>query len=219
MSTLVLDVNETLSDMRPVARRFADLGAPEHLAALWFTGLLRDGFGLAAAGSEARFADLAADSLRSVLHGVPVDRDADAALAHVMDGFRRLEVHPDVPEGVAALREAGFRLVTLSNGPASVAEALLGAAGLRDSFEALLSVEDAGAWKPTRRAYEHAARTCGTDPAEMALVAVHPWDVDGAMRAGMGGVWLDRDGSPYPRVFLEPTVTVRALPDLAGRLG
>jgi 2-haloacid dehalogenase len=35
-SVIVFDVNETLSDMSPMAQRFADIGAPEHLAKLWF---------------------------------------------------------------------------------------------------------------------------------------------------------------------------------------
>ncbi len=46
-SVIVFDVNETLSDMAPLARRFADVGAPELLAQVWFASLLRDGFALA----------------------------------------------------------------------------------------------------------------------------------------------------------------------------
>ena len=53
-SVVVFDVNETLSDMSPMARRFADVGAPEHLAKLWFATLLRDGFALTAARSAWR---------------------------------------------------------------------------------------------------------------------------------------------------------------------
>jgi 2-haloacid dehalogenase len=41
---IVLDVNETLSDMAPMGQRFADVGAPPLLAKVWFASLLRDGF-------------------------------------------------------------------------------------------------------------------------------------------------------------------------------
>ena len=51
---VVFDVNETLSDMAPLAQRFADLGAPPHLARLWFASLLRDAFARTAAGSAER---------------------------------------------------------------------------------------------------------------------------------------------------------------------
>jgi len=47
---VVFDVNETLSDMAPLAQRFADIGAPPALARLWFAALLRDGFARTAAG-------------------------------------------------------------------------------------------------------------------------------------------------------------------------
>ena len=47
---LVFDVNETLSDMAPLADRFVDVGTPEHLAKLWFAELLRDGFAVTVAG-------------------------------------------------------------------------------------------------------------------------------------------------------------------------
>ena len=46
-----------------------------------------------------------------------------------MDGFAALELHADVASGIDRLHEDGFRLVTLSNGSASVAERLLTAGG------------------------------------------------------------------------------------------
>ncbi|HXV92681.1 MAG TPA: HAD-IA family hydrolase, partial [Pseudonocardia sp.] len=155
---------------------------------------------------------------RSVLSGLALDRDLDAAVAHVLDGFSQLSVHPDVPDGVRALRAGDHRLVTLSNGSAQVAEQLLTRAGIRDEFERLLSVEEAGVWKPARAAYLHAAGACAVEPDEMLLVAVHPWDVDGAAHAGLRTAWLDRSGAPYPSYFTPPDLTVASLPELATRL-
>ena len=215
---VVFDVNETLSDLRPLVRRFADVGAPPHLLRVWFAGVLRDGFALTAAGAGERFAVLAADGLRSVLHGLPLDRDVDAAVEHVLAGFAALGVHPDVPDGVRALRAAGCRLVTLSNGSVDVAERLLIGAGVRAEFARLLSVEDAGVWKPARGAYRYAAQVCGVDAADMMLVAVHPWDIDGARRAGLKAAWVDRTGAPYPAYFTRPSVTATGLGDLARRV-
>lgn len=82
-----------------------------------------------------------------------------------------------------------------------------------------MSVEDAGAWKPDREAYDYAARECGTAPDDMLLVAAHPWDIDGAARAGMHTAWINRSGLPYPGHFTPPERTVTALADLAGQLG
>ena len=64
---VVFDVNETLSDMAPIAERFADLGVGGHLADVWFASLLRDGFALTAAGAPQPFATVAEGLLRVVL--------------------------------------------------------------------------------------------------------------------------------------------------------
>lgn len=50
------------------------------------------------------------------------------------------------------------------------------------------------------------------------LVAVHPWDVDGAARAGLRSCWIDRTGAPYPLRFRRPDLVADGLDDLARRL-
>lgn len=215
---LIFDVNETLSDMSPMAKRFEDVGAPAHLAVAWFAGLLRDGFALTAADSTDTFAHLAAESLRVSFHGLPLNRAAAHAVTYVMDGFAGLPVHADVPAGIAELATSGIRLVTLSNGSATVAEALFERAGIREHFERLLTVEDAGRWKPAPEAYTYALQQCGVDPEEAMLVAVHPWDIDGASRAGLATAWLNRAGGPYPEYFRAPDVHAASLTDLADQL-
>jgi len=156
--------------------------------------------------------------LRTLLAPEELDRDLDQGVQHVMSGFTGLPLHPDVPDGVRALRDLGLRLVTLTNGSTAVAEQLFAQAGLREAFETLLSVDDAGAWKPDPAAYANAARTCRVEAAEMLLVAVHPWDIDGASRAGLSTAWVSRVGTDYPGHFRPPTHTVRALPELAALL-
>ena len=216
---LVLDVNETLSDMAPMAGRFADVGAPEHLASLWFAELLRDGFARTASGESEAFAVLGAEALRVRLHALELDRPLEEAVDHVMQGFSELAVHPDVVPGITALAEQGMRLVTLSNGSSAVAERLLTSGGVRDRFEHLLSVEDVGAWKPAAAAYAHALRVCDVAPADAMLVAVHPWDTDGAARAGLASAWIDRSGSGrYPAYFQQPDLVAGSFTDLAARL-
>ncbi len=130
----------------------------------------------------------------------------------------RLRVHPDVPDGVRALATDGFRLVTLSNGSAEVAERLLASAGIRDHFERCLSVDDAGVWKPAGAAYAYAAEVCGVSAADMVLVAVHPWDTDGAARAGLSTAWINRGGGVYPGHFLAADHTVAGVGELAAAL-
>lgn len=216
---VVFDVNETLSDLAPLSARFAEVGAPELAARWWFASLLRDGFALAATARAAPFSAIAAAVLRSVLAEWLVGDALEVAVGHILAGFASLELHPDVVEAVGDLRARECRLVTLSNGSPEVAERLLGAAGIRSAFELVLSVEQAGIWKPAAAAYRYGATRCGVEPAEMVLVAVHPWDVDGATRAGLSAVWVDRGGTgAYPEYFVPPTQVVRSLADLGAAL-
>ena len=212
---IVLDVNETLSDLSSLASAFEEVGAPRSLAPLWFATTLRDGFALGMAGQNAPFLDVAKDVLRTLLAPhVPDEQQRDAAVETVLDAFTRLETHPDVPDALRDLREAGVRLVTLSNGSARVAESLLGRAGLSDLVEHMLSVEDAPAWKPDPRAYEYALRTTGVPADRAMLVAAHPWDVDGAARAGLRTAYVNRAGIDYPVSFRPADVTVPSLAEL-----
>jgi len=214
---VVFDVNETLSDMAPLDGRFEQVGAPAHLRATWFAGVLRDGFGLAAAGASQPFSQVASGVLETVLAQAGV-ADVEAAAAHVMAGLQELDVHDDVHEGVVALRRAGLALVTLTNGATATSDGLLTRAGLRQEFDQLLSVEDAGAWKPARAAYEHAVRRTGRPAGELLLAAVHPWDVDGASRAGLRTAWVDRSGSRYPAHLRPPDLRATSIADLAEQL-
>ena len=214
---VLFDVNETVSDTAALGAAFAAVGAPEHLAPTWFAAVLRDGFALAAAGASAPFADVGAAAARTLLHGHLAPAAVDDAVPRILAAMGELPVHPDVPAGVRALAATGLRLATLTNGGGAVPAAVLGRAGLRELFEALLSVQDGpgGAWKPAASAYHRAVRALDVDPGDVVLVAAHPWDVDGAHRAGLRTAWVDRAGSPYPGGFARPDLTVAGLGELA----
>jgi len=215
---LIFDVNETLSDMGPLAERFDEVGAEGASSKTWFANLLRDGFALTVHGENPAFATLAREHLRQTLAGVELACDLDEAVDHVMSGFSELGCHPDVVEGIKALSDLGLRLVTLSNGSAGVARRLLAGTGVTDRFEAYLSVEQAGVWKPHPRAYAYALDHCRVEASDAMLVAVHPWDTDGARRAGLATAWVDRRGGSYPYYFRPPDLQVQSLVDLAERL-
>lgn len=216
---LVFDVYETLSDTSPLGGRFVDVGAPAHLARTWLTTVLLHGFALTAARAPAHFTPLAVGTLRTSLAGLPLNRTVDEAVAHIMGGFDELDLHSDVPEGLSTLVALGPRLVTLSNGEVSVAERLFARAGVSGHFERHLSTEDAGIWKPAPAAYAYAAGRCRARPATMMLVAVHPWDINGAHLAGLRTAWINRTGATYPEYFNAPTLEAKSLTHFAHLLG
>ena len=213
---VLFDVNETLSDMTPLQRRFEQLGVPAELFRVWFASVLRDGFALTAAGGYAGFGEIAGAVLRDLFAGLHHwDGDPARAAQQVLDGFAELDVHPDVPDGVRRMRAAGLRLATLTNGAVNLSEQLLDRAGIREQFEVLLDVSGARAWKPAAAAYQYALGELHAEPSETMLVAVHPWDITGARAAGLQAAWLRRGAGDYPPTMTEPTVAAADMRDLA----
>lgn len=212
----VLDVNETLFSLEPIAARLDEVGLAGQLE-LWFARVLRDGFAAATAGTFASFPELARHHLAVLLEhqGEPAD---EARLDHVIDGFAHVTAHPDVEAGLRRLHDAGTQVVTMTNGTASITQSFLEREGLAGLVDAVLDVNEAGRWKPAPQAYQHVLERCGVAADDAALVAVHPWDVLGAQAVGMLGVWVDRAGDPYPDAYPPPDFRGGSFTDAAERL-
>jgi 2-haloacid dehalogenase len=211
---VAFDVIETLMPLEPLRERFTHHGLAPHLLELWFTRTLRDGFALAAAGDYAPFSDVATQALQ-VVSGYQADKSATAA---ILAGLTELPAHPDVQPAVRMLAGAGTRLACLTNGSAAVTSAFLERAGLSDYIERVISVEEAGIWKPPAQVYQHAAEVLGVESADLALVAAHAWDCHGAKRAGLVTGWVSRLERQYSPIFAAPDVTGADLAEVALRL-
>jgi 2-haloacid dehalogenase len=200
---IAFDVIETMFPLEPLRQRIIAAGQPGHLLELWFTRLLRDAFALAAAGGYRPFAELATQALTSATgHAVP-----DEVAREIVGGFAELDPHPDVEPALRRARDAGVRVVTLTNGSARTTTALLRRAGVDQHVEAVLSVDDVRRYKPAPQVYRHATDTCQVPPDRVALVAAHAWDTHGAHAAGLVTGWVSRLEDHFPKVFTAPDVT------------
>lgn len=189
----MFDVVETLFSLAPVEEALAPLGVP---LPLFFSRVLRDGFALAAAGDHRGFAEVASSVLDQLAAG------SDEPRRHaVLSAFSELPPHPDAAPALEALTDAGVPAVVLTNGSAETTTKLLVDAGLDAHVERVVSVDEVRAWKPAPAPYEHAARLLGRRTADLALVAVHSWDVHGARRAGLTTGWCSRLEGSAAAVF------------------
>ncbi|WP_350279467.1 haloacid dehalogenase type II [Kribbella sp. HUAS MG21] len=216
IDVLVLDVNETLTDMEPLRDGFEAAGLPRATLDIWFAEMLRDGFALATVGEYVVFRDLAAELLEAKLVVAGIE-PSEETVTTVLSGFTRLPLHPDVEPGLRRIHEAGIRIVTLTNGAAAMSENVFRNGGILPLLEHRLDVSVPRRWKPHADAYRYAAEVCGVPVERMALAAVHPWDIDGAHRAGLQTCYIDRRGTPYPKTFSAPDVSApdfRALADI-----
>lgn len=216
MELVILDVNGTLFPLDPVARRLAEVGLEGQLE-VWFTRVLRDGVAASAAGAFATFPELARHHLVVLLdqHGREV---TDERVEAVLGAFTRVSAHPDVEPGLRRLGEAGVTVTTLTNGTVEITRGFLQREGLDGLVDATYDVGAVGRWKPAPEPYHHVLDRHGVEPAGAALIAVHPWDVQGAIHAGLAGAWIDRTHTRYPSPFVAPTVRGRSLPEVVDRL-
>jgi 2-haloacid dehalogenase len=188
---VALDVFETLFPLEPLRPRMKALGLPDGALELWFAQVLGNGFALSATRAPRPFLEVAEATLRSVLARSGLSPTAEA-LRSTLEGFGQLAPHPDVRAALAALKQGGLRVVTLSNGSAAGTERLLEQSRLDGMISRVLSVDAVGVWKPFPEPYQYAARECGVAPEELALVSAHTWDIAGAISAGLTAAWVSR---------------------------
>lgn len=123
-----------------------------------------------------------------------------------------LKPFPEVPEALQRL--AGkYELVILSNGDRDMLEAAKPHLG--HSFDATISVQEAGYFKPHRKTYETAAKILGLSPLQCMHVANHAFDCVGAKAAGMRAAFIDRRNRPFGQTQHTPDVVVRTMTELA----
>lgn len=217
LDLIVLDVNETLFDLAPVARRMAQVGL-EGCFERWFARVLRDGIAAAAADGFVSFAALAHHHLQVLLDEQGLVEDGEVAVEDVLAGFDELPPHADVEPGLRMLHASDVPIVALTNGSAARTRALLERHGLDGYLAGVHDAAEVGRFKPHVAAYRHVVDRYAARPASSALVAVHPWDLLGAQRAGLLTGWLHRDGRRRPGPLLHPDVEAADLATLGGLL-
>ncbi len=146
-----------------------------------------------------------------------VDGDSEAASKDLRRRFAESAVYDDVPEALALLRETGLPLSVLSNADHDFLLPPLESNGL--VFDYVDSSETAKAYKPHRRAFEHAAERVGIELSALLYVGDSPIsDLTGAHHAGMRVAWMNRRGVPLPEGTPAPDLVISSLADLVPHL-
>lgn len=205
---IAFDVMETLFPLEPLGERLRQAGQPPELLRLWFTRALRDTFALTAAGGYQPFPEVVVHALGAVA-GPDL---SEQAARDVVAGLATLDPHPDAAEAIGQARDAGARVIALTNGSAATTAALLRRSGLDSRIERVVTVEEVRRAKPAPEPYRHAAAICGVPPQRVALVAAHGWDTHGARQAGLRAGWVSRLEGRWNELFTPPDVTGPDLP-------
>ena len=130
--------------------------------------------------------------------------------------IERLQPFPDVVSGLERLRASGFKLAILSNGDRD----MLKAAGphIGFPFDHVISVQEAGYFKPHWQTYAKAEEIIGLDRSSILFVANHAFDCIGAKAFGMRTAFIDRRKRPFGETPYQPDLIVPDFAELATRL-
>jgi 2-haloacid dehalogenase len=209
---LFFDVNETLLDLNAMKASIGKvLNNRTDLLPLWFTTMLQYSLVSTVANQYHDFGAVGAAALLMVArnNNIPLtDVQAKEAIKPILS----LPPHKEVEAALMKLKQAGFTMVSFTNSSNKAVQAQLDNAKLSGLFDAKLSIEDLGKFKPHTDAYNWAARKMGVKPADCLLVAAHGWDVAGAQWAGWRTAFISRPGQQLYPLAEVPEINV---PDLA----
>lgn len=218
MGPVVFDAYGTLFDVTAAARRAAAepgrealAGAWPKLAADWRAKQIEYTRLRAIFGEHADFRRVTAESLDWALAASGLDGDPELA-ARLLALYDELDAFPEARDAVAALRAAGRPTAILSNGTPAMLASAVAAAGMEGMFDALLSVETVGVYKPARAVYDLVGASFGCAPSEALFVSSNGWDAACAAGYGFETVWANRTGAPVERLPWRPRHVV---PDLS----
>ncbi|HEX4037630.1 MAG TPA: haloacid dehalogenase type II [Acidobacteriaceae bacterium] len=218
-SIILFDVNETLIDIESLAPLFEQMFGDARVLREWFNQLVLYSNVITLAGYYETFFTLGQGVLEMLgsIYSVPVRKpDLEELRARMLS----MPAHPDVPEGLRMLKDAGFRLMTLTNSPPDKDGTAVERAGLATFFERQFSVDSVRRFKPAPEVYRLAAELLETEPSDLCLIAAHTWDTLGAQSMGFAAGLVMRPGNaPLPVPGLpQPQAVAPDLPGVARQL-
>jgi 2-haloacid dehalogenase len=195
---IVCDMNETLLDVAALEPDFKDVFGDARVLQDWFATVLLYSEVATLAGPYTDFASIAGAALDMTAAARHVTMSTENR-TRILQGMLKLPAHSDVRDGLQIMRDAGLRLVTLTNSAQPPCSSSSQNAGLTSLFERSFSVDTVRRFKPAPEAYRSVAEALKVPTGQLRLVAAHAWDVVGALRAGCAAAFVARPGKVlYP---------------------
>ncbi len=215
----VFDAYGTLFDVHAPAARLRDqLGKrADGLSAVWRTKQLEYTWLRSLMRRHADFWQVTGEALDFALEDTGLAGEVDRE--GLLRLYLTLDADGDAAPALDRLRAAGLKTAILSNGePRMLAEAT-GSAGLDERLDAVLSVEEAGIYKPDPATYQIAVDRLDVAAGDVCFVSTNAWDAAGASSFGFRVAWLNRFGRPPERLPAHPHAVIIGLDELPPLLG
>jgi 2-haloacid dehalogenase len=187
-------------------QRLSDLWRLKQLQYTWLRGL---------AQHHAGFWQVTGDALDFALASLQIERPG--LRDRLMNLYLQLSTYPEVPAMLHELKGRGMKLAILSNGSPPMLAAVVKNSGLEGVFDAVLSVEDVGVYKPHPAVYGLAAQRLQIAPSRICFLSSNGWDAFSAKAFGFQVIWCNRFSQPAERIPATPDGEIQdlsALPEM-----
>lgn len=196
----VFDAYGTLFDVHSAAARFREEIGPsaDMLSQVWRLKQLEYTWIRAAAGRHGTFraaTEQGLDYAIAVAGGVP-----RGVREKLLGAYDVLSAYPEVPDVLRALKARGAKVAILSNGDPDMLASAVSSAGIGHMLDDVISVAEAGLFKPAMSVYALVTTRYGCAPGAVSFQSSNRWDAAGARMFGFRPVWINRSGLPdeYP---------------------
>jgi 2-haloacid dehalogenase len=214
---LVFDVNETLLDLKALDPLFKEIFGDVSVRQQWFNQFIHNAFLSVITDSYKPFGEIGLSALEMIAERKNTKINSIDKM-RIMTGIKNLPPHDEVPKALKQLKEAGYRMVTLTNSTQEVALIQIQNAGLSEYFERIFSADSVKMLKPAKKPYGFVAKDLNVEMKDLMLIASHAWDIAGAMKSGYKAAFIARPGAVLDPLMPKPDIDGKDLHEVAQKI-
>jgi 2-haloacid dehalogenase len=214
---LIFDVNGTLLSLESMREAINYAYKSPVAFNQWFSWLLHYSLVDTVTKAYHPFSEIAKASLQMTANALQADID-EAFMVDVLKSMQQLPPYPEVIEGLEMLKQAGYKMVTLTNSAPAAQQKQLEFAQLQVFFDKTFSVDEVKLYKPHPETYQYVLDKMDVKPKEAMLIAAHGWDIAGAVHADLQAAFIARKEQALYPLAEKPRFICNNLIELAKEL-
>ena len=213
IKAIIFDAYGTLFDVNSAAEKckeklgdkwegFANYWRTTQLEYTWLRSLMR---------RHKDFWQITEDSLDKSMNFYNID---DSMRSELLNLYKVLSPFTEVRDTLKKLKQSNYKLAILSNGTPDLLNELVVSNQLKDIFDDIFSVEEAGIFKPDSKVYDLPINKYNIEKNEVLFLSANTWDVSGAGNYGYNTVWVNRNNNIFDKLDFEPNQQISNLSEL-----
>ena len=213
IKAIIFDAYGTLFDVNSAAEKckeklgdkwegFANYWRTTQLEYTWLRSLMR---------RHKDFWQITEDSLDKSMNFYNIDNSMRSELLNL---YKVLSPFTEVRDTLKKLKQSNYKLAILSNGTPDLLNELVVSNQLKDIFDDIFSVEEAGIFKPDSKVYDLPINKYNIEKNEVLFLSANTWDVSGAGNYGYNTAWVNRNNNIFDKLDFVPNKEIKKLNEL-----